>query len=237
MLQEWIAPLSVAEFTATHLQRRPFAGARTARTVIPLLQWETLGRILAVVPAADILIVAKGRHLDITPPRTLAQLEALLAAGVGCTVRRVAQYDSGLAALAEQFSHELPGRIDLHLFVTPGGTHGLGWHYDNEDVFIVQTAGCKDYYFRENSAVHGRPGDAPVDVALFPREVSPIATARLLAGDVLYVPARWWHVALCTQRSLSLSLGLTPVFSNSWSTTDRPSPGGHPRKSLRSSSA
>jgi hypothetical protein len=36
----------------------------------------------------------------------------------------------------------------------------------------------------------------------------------LIAGDWLYVPARWWHVAKCVEDSLSISLGV--FVDGSW---------------------
>ncbi len=36
----------------------------------------------------------------------------------------------------------------------------FGWHYDFEDVFIAQTLGTKDYYFRDNTVGrHTRLGE------------------------------------------------------------------------------
>ena len=32
--------------------------------------------------------------------------------------------------------------------------------------------------------------------------------ARLIAGDWLYVPRRWWHLVLCAEDSLSISVGV-----------------------------
>ena len=45
----------------------------------------------------------------------------------------------------------MPGTAHVQLFVTPAETHGFSWHYDAEEVFIVQTAGVKDYLLRENT--------------------------------------------------------------------------------------
>jgi ribosomal protein L16 Arg81 hydroxylase len=35
-------------------------------------------------------------------------------------------------------------------------------------------------------------------------------TATLVAGDFLYIPSRWWHMALCKEDALSISVGLMP---------------------------
>jgi ribosomal protein L16 Arg81 hydroxylase len=44
-------------------------------------------------------------------------------------------------------TQNIPGEVHVQLFVAPAGTHSFGWHYDDEDVYIVQTEGSKDYFF------------------------------------------------------------------------------------------
>jgi 50S ribosomal protein L16 3-hydroxylase len=134
--------------------------------------------------------------------------------GVGFVIRRAEEHDVGLAKLAALLTQQIPGEVHVQLFVTPARTHGFGWHYDDEDVFIVQTDGTKDYFFRENSVERHRPPEAAPDFSRFRHETSPIGTSRLIAGDWLYIPARWWHVAKCVEDSLSISLGISP--DESW---------------------
>jgi 50S ribosomal protein L16 3-hydroxylase len=211
MLSTWLSPMTLTDFREQHFRRSPHAVPGSAKSVGSILDWNALGRILSVAAPADILTVAKGNVVDGPSPRSLADVKKLFAAGIGLTVRKVTRYDPALAALADAFVAELPGIIDLHVFVTPGGTHGYGWHYDIEHVFIVQTAGRKDYYFRRNTRVDHLPAEAQPDLSQFANERSPISTATLLPGDWLYLPARWWHVALCAEDSLSLSLGIVPA--------------------------
>jgi ribosomal protein L16 Arg81 hydroxylase len=45
-------------------------------------------------------------------------------------------------------------------------------------------------------------------------ERSPLMTARLVAGDFLYLPCGWWHMATCVDDSLSISIGLLPPRSS-----------------------
>jgi ribosomal protein L16 Arg81 hydroxylase len=33
-------------------------------------------------------------------------------------------------------------------------------------------------------------------------------SSRLVAGDWLYLPARWWHLVKCVEDSLSISVGV-----------------------------
>jgi ribosomal protein L16 Arg81 hydroxylase len=134
--------------------------------------------------------------------------------GIGLVIHRAEEHDAALAELAASLTQSIPGEVHVQLFVTPGGTHGFGWHYDDEDVFIVQTDGTKDYFFRDNTVERYRPPGAAPDFSRFGHEASPIGTARLIAGDWLYIPSRWWHVAKCIDDSLSISLGVLP--DESW---------------------
>jgi 50S ribosomal protein L16 3-hydroxylase len=210
MLSEWLAGTSVASFVRDHLQRQPFAHAGTARAALPLFDWNVLDRVLRSDPPPDALVVARGRTLDVPVPRDAAATRALFRDGLGLVVRRAERNDAGLAALASSFALDLPGKVTIQLFVTPANTQGFGWHYDFEDVFIVQTAGAKSYYFRPNTVDPDAPVGSQPDFTKYRGESSPMHNTRLVAGDWLYIPARWWHVALCEADSLSISLGVLP---------------------------
>ena len=183
----------------------------TARGALPLLDWDVLDSILVRSRSADVLVVARGEVLKVPPPRSLAEARALMRSGVGLVIRRSERHDQGLAGFAASLVRDLPGRVHVQLFVTPGGTHGFGWHYDHEDVFIAQTAGIKDYYFRDNTVDRHTPAGEQPDFTRFRDERSPLATARLIPGDFLYLPSRWWHMARCVEDSLSISAGVFPA--------------------------
>jgi len=210
MLAQWLAGTSVAAFVQDHLQRQPFAAAGTAISALPLFDWDVLDRVLGSDSPRDALIASGGRTLDVPIPRNVAAARALLREGLGFVVRRAERNDAGLAALARSFAGDLPGTVTIQLFVTPANTHGFGWHYDFEDVFIAQTLGAKSYYFRPNTVDPDAPFGSQPDFAKCKAESSPMHNARLIAGDWLYIPARWWHVALCEEDSLSISVGVLP---------------------------
>jgi 50S ribosomal protein L16 3-hydroxylase len=207
MLRQWLHPTPVDEFVGNYLGRVPHARPGAAGPALPLFSFENLERILAS-GAADLLVVAGGKHLDVPPPRDLPQTRALMQEGLGFVIRRGERHDPGLAALARDFARDLPGEVHLQLFVTPGGTQGFGWHWDFEEVFIAQTAGIKDYYFRDNTVDRHTPYGTQPDFERFHQERSPLHTSRLLPGDWLHVPARWWHMAKCLEDSLSISVGV-----------------------------
>lgn len=212
MLKQWLGSIPIETFVSEFLQKQPVAMPGTARGALPLLDWHVLDGILGRCQPPDIWVVARGEILDIAPPRSVEELRPLMAMGVGLAMRRGERYDDGLAEFAASLAQDLPGRVHVQIFVTPGGTHGFGWHYDHEDVFIAQTAGVKDYYFRDNTVDRDTPHGQQPDFSLFKQERSQLATARLIPGDWLYLPARWWHMAKCLEDSLSISAGMFPTL-------------------------
>jgi 50S ribosomal protein L16 3-hydroxylase len=206
MLRDWIAPLTLADFRATHFGKGAWAQPGSAHGSLATLDWPALGRVLAV--GADTIVCAKGSHLPYPVPRDLDELRAYMRIGVGLAMRFTERADAGLRAVADSFA-DLPGTPQVQVFATPAGTHGFGWHYDLEDVFIAQTAGVKDYYFRPNTVEADTPFP-PKDFSGYHAETSPLMTATLVPGDFLYIPSRWWHMAVCKQDALSISVGLMP---------------------------
>jgi ribosomal protein L16 Arg81 hydroxylase len=210
MLHEWLSPVAVAAFVRLYWHQQPYARPDAAHRAVSLLGWDTLERVLADERPPDVLVVTRGKVIDTPAPRALEEVYTLMRRTVGLVIRRAEHHDAGLAQLATSFGQDLPGEVHIQLFVTPAGTHSFGWHYDFEDVFIVQTTGVKEYFLRDNTVDRQRaPGTCP-DFEQFHEEISPLATVRLLPGDWLYIPSRWWHVAKCIEDSLSISVGVFP---------------------------
>lgn len=208
-LQKWLAPLSWASFERQVLSRSAWAQPGVAMAEAQIFDWAELNRLLSAEPSPDVLVVAKGRWLPHDQPRSLSSLRALMARGIGICVRHSERQHPALSDLANSSSRLSGRRAHAQVFATPGGTYGFSWHYDAEHVFIIQTAGVKDYYFRKNTVDPRRAKGSVPDFSRIREERSPLQTARLIAGDCLYLPARWWHMAHCIEDSLSISLGLS----------------------------
>lgn len=209
MLAQWLSPTPVAQFVGTTLGKQPHAQPGSARAAMPRFDWDTLDRVLRVEPSPDLIVITRGKPVEVPAPRSLLEVRALMAKGIGLVIRRAERLDPGLAELAASFAEDLPGEVHLQLFVTPADTHGFGWHYDFEDVFIAQTDGAKEYYFRQNTVDLTTPTGAQPDFTRVRSEVTEVGAARLEPGDWLYLPRRWWHVAHCHRDSLSISVGVT----------------------------
>ena len=208
MLDGWLGPGRARDFIACRRQRLPFAAPSLPAVRPALFDWPTLDRVLRSEPAPDALVVRSNEVLDVALPRSEAEVRALFADGTGLVVRRAQACDPALAALARCLHDGFASEVHLQLFVTPGGRHGFGWHYDADDVVILQTLGSKHYYFRANTQNPVlEPGKKP-DFTAVKRETSPLMSCTLLAGDALYLPRGMWHAARAIDDSLSVSVGL-----------------------------
>lgn len=205
MLSDWLGDIGLDAFRAAHLQRAPLACPGTTHGARELLDWNGLARVLKSKP--DVLVVARGQLLPFPAPTDLDELRAYFRMGIGLAMRHTEKADPVMATVAQAFERDV-GTSQVQVFVTPRETHGFGWHYDDEDVFIAQTHGVKDYYFRANTVTPARA--APSEFSRYPEETSTLCTATLVAGDFLYIPARWWHMAICREESLSISVGVYP---------------------------
>jgi ribosomal protein L16 Arg81 hydroxylase len=141
-------------------------------------------------------------------PTSAAEARRLHDDGHTILVRHAEKHDRQLGQLAEAFARDLGGKVDVHVYATPAEQYGFGWHYDAEDVFILQTVGSKEYSLRKNT-VHPWPliETIPADMR-YEREIMPLMRCLLAAGDRLYIPNGYWHMGAAREPSISLAIGV-----------------------------
>lgn len=211
MLTRWLGELPLADFYRDHFQKAPLAKPSAALDARPLLTWDRIAQLVTATPRPDTMIVRNGKLLDGREPKSIDEAQTLFGSGCSIVMRRLERHDRGLAALAKTVGSEIEGEVSIQAYATPRSFSSFGWHYDCEDVFILQTAGTKEYYLRANT-VNPQPrlSAMPRDMQ-YERETSPMIACTLVAGDWLYVPSGWWHVARALDDALSISVGvLTP---------------------------
>lgn len=209
MIQTWLGDRPLDSFKADLFGHEPFVLPDRARGAAWLLGWETFDRL--VESGADRLVVRSGWPYRGEDPRTAAQARALFEEGYSLVLRGCEEHDEGLCRLASAFERDFEGDVAVHAFVTPAGFRSFGWHYDCEDVFIAQTVGVKEYRLRRNTVNPEPTIDAMPRDMQFERESTPVLACTLVAGDWLYIPRGYWHVALAIEDSLGISTGvLTP---------------------------
>ena len=205
MIGEWLGGMPREEFLQRHFQQAPAAHPGSAASAIPYLDWGIIEEVVRDRP--DTLVVRNGKLFSELVP-TFREIRALFGSGCSIVLRRTERHHPKLHELAGAFGRELEGDVSIQLYITPGGYHSFGWHYDCEDVFIAQTAGVKEYFLRRNT-VNPSPTLAkmPRDMQ-YEKETTPTMASTLVAGDSLYIPRGWWHVARGIEDSLSISVGV-----------------------------
>lgn len=208
MLKRWLSPEKQAAFEAQRHLRGAFAAPSILGPEVSLFDWNVLDAVLRSERTPDVLVVCRNALLATPRPRDRAQARHMMESGAGLVVRRAQAQLGTLRALADEFEREFSCAAHLQLFVTPGGSHGFGWHYDLDDVVILQTVGRKEYFFRSNTTGVPDEPTSKLDFERVRRETTPIGTCTLEAGDALYLPRGMWHVARAVHDALSISVGL-----------------------------
>jgi hypothetical protein len=193
-VQSIFGEVPLAKFIAEYLHRLPFSLAGSAIGACELGTWDAVGTMLGP-PEGDVFAVRDGRWYEGPTITELIVVRALVDDGHTVFVRHAERHHPGLAELAAAFETAFFGPVNMHVFVTPAGAPGFSWHYDAEDVFIIQTQGEKEYSLRKNT-VNPWPLEEtlPADMQ-YEREIMPLMRVRLRAGDLLYIPCGYWHKA------------------------------------------
>jgi hypothetical protein len=193
-------------FPEASWRRGPVVRSGTAAGVVPFMGWPGLDTLLEAHP--DLLVVRDGILQPAVDSLTGPEARAWFAHGWSIVVRGCDEIDPGLRLLAQAFVAALGGEAAVQVFATPASRGSFGWHYDCEDVFIVQTVGIKEYRLRENTVNPSPTLDAMPRDMHFERETTPVLECALIPGDWLYIPRGWWHRAFAIRDSLSISVGL-----------------------------
>lgn len=206
-LQQLLGDVPKTEFVRDFLHKQAFSRAGVPTALMSLGTWDSFSQI-AVATGADLMVVRQGERYSGEQLTSLEQLQTLCGEGYTVLVRHAERHNQALQAVANDFARDFNAPVNVHMYATPGGEWGFPWHYDAEEVFIVQTAGRKEYSLRKNT-VNPWPLEEtlPADMQ-YEREIMPLMRADLAAGDWLYIPGGWWHKAATKSEEVALSLAI-----------------------------
>ena len=222
-LAKILEPVAPGEFLASTWGRSYRHVKGPAGKFARLLPWERLNDILRrhrldfprlrlmrdgkPVPLASYL-----RH--VTPARHKRPIPRLLPVGFTRHLREgatlvldaVDEFSAPLEELAEGLEQTFREHVQINCYAGWRTTRGFDLHWDDHDVFILQVAGRKRW------RVYGetRPHPVVADPEPVPRpDGEPLWEDVLAAGDLLYIPRGWWHVAFpLDEPTLHLTVGI-----------------------------
>jgi ribosomal protein L16 Arg81 hydroxylase len=222
-LAQLLRPCPVEEFLASIWGRAHLHVAGRPGRFAHLLLWAQLNMILrqhrldfprlrlardgSSLPASAYLRHVRSGRRQSTIPRLLPQqLTTELRAGATLVLDAVDELCEPLEELAvklERFFHE---RVQINAYAGWRTSRGFDLHWDDHDVFILQVAGRKDW--RVYGMTRPYPLVEDVEPAAKPTH-EPVWAGTLTAGDLLYIPRGWWHVALpLDEPTLHLTVGI-----------------------------
>jgi ribosomal protein L16 Arg81 hydroxylase len=214
ILESLVLDIGLNAFKERHFQKEPYAAPYRAEKYRNFLSWIRLKEIIEN-PCHDCWLPREGKLPEVKElsTGTLTFSEALngFADGRTVLVRHSERHSKELAEIAAAFKTELGGDIDIQLYFTPAGEEGFNWHYDAEDVFVIQSFGAKEFRLLKNTTTP-RPykKNAEQSEDFKNEKMTPEIRCLLQAGDWLYIPAGYWHKARAVSDSFHLSVGVMP---------------------------
>jgi len=208
VIEKLLGDLAPREFFERHYTRVPWSRVGGAARFTSFGGWPAVEAILAS-KAVDGFLAREGVMWEGGRLPPFPEVKTRFGEGHTLVIRNAERHDPELARLADGFHADFETEVNVHVYCTPAQESGFGWHYDPEDVFIVQTHGAKEYQLRKNT-VNPWPllAQMPKDLH-YEREITPTWSCVLKAGDWLYIPSGWWHSARGVEGdSITLAIGL-----------------------------
>jgi ribosomal protein L16 Arg81 hydroxylase len=208
VIERLLGDLSPRKFLEQHYTRLPASRPGGAAGLTSFPGWPAVDAILASKDV-DAFLAREGAMWEGGRLPAADEVRRLFAEGYTLVIRSAEKHDAELARLADGFREDFAAPVNVHVYCTPPSRSGFSWHYDPEDVFILQIQGAKEYQLRKNT-VNPWPllEQMPKDLQ-YEREVQPFWSCVVRPGDWLYIPAGWWHSARGVEGdSITLAIGL-----------------------------
>ncbi len=215
ILERLLQPhLTLDEFLSVFYGRKPYASPNQAQPFCNLISWPVLEDLFHL-QNKDSWPVRQGQ-ISKEFTNSTGTLNPLLArcafaSGHSIVIRHAEKSHMPLHRIAEQFQTFFARPVDLQVYVTPAGEQGFDWHYDVEEVFVIQTHGAKEFRLLKNTTTSKPLPMLSKENSRFSDEPkTPELRCLLHAGDWLYIPAGYWHKAQAIRDSFHISVGVMP---------------------------
>lgn len=232
-LDELLHPITSARFLADYDGRKPLhVPAAEGGRKRELLTWDAFNYLLnqnglwtsqnlrlmrdhQAVPPEQFCKTSQTPFGPVVRPWP-AKVQRFLSAGASLVANDVLYLHPPLTQLGAVLGETFGAGIGANIYCSFQGVRAFGTHYDQHDVFAVQTEGQKIWNLYQNQA--DRPMDNMADTAAtrrwFEQTRGPLMTrVTMKPGDVLYLPRGWYHDALAEDGpSLHVTFSVTPLY-------------------------
>lgn len=232
-LDELLHPVTLDQFRAEYEDRKPLhVPAETDRRKAAALTWSAFNALLdqsSLWTAGSLRLMRN--HTPVPPEEycrpvktpdgtvmrpSAGMVEVFLSAGASAVANDVLHLHPPLTRIGQALGETYAALVGANVYCSFQGVRAFGTHFDNHDVFVIQTEGEKVWTLYENRALN--PVDPPEDTAETRRWFEQ-TRGRVLQeivmrpGDVLYLPRGWYHDALATEgASLHVTFSVTPLY-------------------------
>jgi ribosomal protein L16 Arg81 hydroxylase len=214
-LSSLVAPVAVEEFRSRYWERQPLVVHRKDPDYYHgLFNLQDFEEAITRSPDYVKLANAATKKNVSYKGRMTEGLEAALGdmrAGSTLVLDQLHHREPRLTQLCRVLAAELGHRFQTNLYLTPASGKGFTPHWDNHDVFILQTVGSKNWNIEKQRRVFPDKSDQMGDEG---RELlGDLQSFVLEQGDLIYIPRGFVHAAECeAEPSLHITLGVTGVF-------------------------
>ena len=156
VLQELLDPIPITNFCTAPSPESllpcltgPGATRRTSRRPISLLSWNRgtpCSGSCAMAALCTIMRASPGRRRRRT-----------ITAAIHCSCG-MPNGPLPNSRRSPRPSRSFHAPVDIQVYLTPDQHQAFGWHYDLEEVFIIQVQGCKEYSLRQTRSTLARLG-------------------------------------------------------------------------------
>lgn len=204
-LASLIAPLTVEEFLGNFWGRRAVYIPGTDGKFSGLFGWDDVNAYLnnARENQPGFRLVHEKSPL---PPQALDKLDEWLGKGATLAINSVNQIDEVMKRFNYALGADLNTVINTNCYISCPAKQGFDNHFDEHDVFVVQTEGRKAW--KVFQPTHTYPLHAQQLASKgAPPDVDPYIECVLSPGDVLFIPRGHWHYAIAETPSVHLTIG------------------------------
>jgi ribosomal protein L16 Arg81 hydroxylase len=214
-LSSLVAPVAVEEFRSRYWERQPLVVHRKDPDYYDcLFTLQDFEEAITRSPDYVKLANAATNKNASYKAATTEGLEAVLSdmrAGGTLVLDQLHNRDPKLSLLCRVLAAELGHKFQTNLYLTPANGKGFTPHWDNHDVFILQTVGSKNWKIEKQRRVSPGKGETMDDQS---RELrGDLDSFVLEQGDLIYMPRGFVHAAECeSEPSLHITLGVSGMF-------------------------